>query len=131
MHPEPSIPAGLAHLAAELFGSLIVVGSTMALIAAAVFLGGGTGGGAEARLIGATLVALGAPGFLFGRFLINQHSVSSREPPPRGGGGPPPPPPRPSGPSVLERHVAARRAIAHTHPPGRAQPRPRSEAVSK
>lgn len=115
MHPEPSIPAGLAHLAAELFGSLFVVAASFGLIAAVVLIGGGTGGGAEDRLVGFTLATLGLPLFLFGRFLIGQHGVSRRRPDDDegggGGGGPHRPilPRPPAGPSLRERHVAARR----------------------
>lgn len=122
MRPSPSVPTALSHLLAELFGSLLVVGSTFALIAAVVLVGGGTGGGAGDRLMGLTLAAVALPLFAFGRYLITQHAVSSRRW--DDGGGPPrapaPPsaPPPPGGQSLREKHVAAGRSplATTTHP---------------
>lgn len=132
MRPDPSIPAGLAHLAAELFGSLFVVGSSFALIASVVLIGGGTQGGAGDRLVGLAIGVVALPVFRFGRFLIAQHSVSSRrwgDEDDGGGGWQSPLSPPPSGPSALERHVAARRRpeIRPSRPSDRAprvRPRP-------
>ena len=115
MHPEPSIPSGLAHFAAELFGSLFVVSASFGLIAAVVLVGGGTDGGTGDRLVGAALASLAIPLFLFGRHLIMQHGVSRRRPDDDGGGGGgggphrPIVPRPPAGPSLHERHVAAGR----------------------
>jgi hypothetical protein len=113
MHPRPSVPGALAHFAAELFGSLFVIGATFALIGAVVLVGGGTDGGAGDRLAGLAIGTVAVPVFLLGRFLVTQHAVSPRRPDDEGGGGGPPrdvPPAPPVGPSARERHVAAGRS---------------------
>lgn len=79
MGPQPSVALGLAHFVAHLFGAVFVMSSTFAMIAAVVFIGGGTQGGAADRITGLIIAVIALPTFMFGKFLMLQHGVSPRK----------------------------------------------------